>query len=90
MLAARFAEVSVTVTAAGEPAIDAEGNPEPWFEPARPITVRIALAGAETAELWGLLPLSHSLVVDDSEYLFGLAAGGRGLVEVSFRRCRFP
>ncbi len=88
--AARFAEVSVTVTAAGEPATDAEGNSEPWFEPARPITVRIALAGAETAELWGLLPLSHSLVVDDSEYLFGLAAGGRGLVEVSFRRCRFP
>ncbi len=88
--AARFAEVSVTVTAEGEPAIDADGNPEPWFEPARPISVRIARAGAEAAELWGLLPLSHSLVVDDSEYLFGLAAGGRGLVEVSFRRCRFP
>ncbi len=88
--AARFDEVSVTVTAAGEPAIDTEGNPEPWFEPARPITVRIARAGAETAERSGLLPLSHSLVVDDSEYLFGLAAGGRGLVEVTFRRCRFP
>ncbi len=88
--AARFAEVSVTVTAEGEPALDAEGNPEPWFESARPITVRIARAGAETAERSGLLPFSHSLVVDDSEYLFGLAAGERGLVEVTLRRCRFP
>ncbi len=88
--AARFAEVSVTVTAAGEPATDAEGSPEPWFEPARPITVRIARAGAETEERSGRLPLGHSLVVDDVEYLFGLAAGDRGLVEVTFRRCRFP
>ncbi len=88
--AAWFAEVSVTVTAAGEPATDADGNPEPWFEPARPITARIARAGAETEERYGRLPLSHSLVVDDVEYLFGLAAGDRGLVEVTFRRCRFP
>ncbi len=88
--AARFVEVSVTVTAAGEPATDAEGNPEPWFEPALPITVRITRAGAETEERSGLLPLSHSLVVDDTEYLFGLAAGDHGLVEVTFRRCRFP
>ncbi len=88
--AVRFAEVFVTVTAAGEPAADAEGNPEPWFEPALPITVRIARAGAETEERSGLLPLSHSLVMDDSEYLFGLAAGERGLVGVTLRRCRFP
>ncbi|RMD61828.1 MAG: hypothetical protein D6826_08935, partial [Alphaproteobacteria bacterium] len=34
-----FADKRITITASGEPTVNAEGNREAWFDPAKPVTV---------------------------------------------------
>jgi len=85
-----FAEGSVTITAAGESAVNANGQPEGWYDPAKPVTIRFTRLGGETEEVSGLLPLHHSVRVGDSEFRFTAVAGDRGFMNVTADRCSFP
>ena len=86
----RFASGAITVMALGQPARDALGNPEAWFDSAEPVTVQITHIGGKTSEFSGKLPLHPSLVVGDNEYRFSFAKSSRGFVEVSGVRCQYP
>jgi hypothetical protein len=87
---AAFADGAVTVTISGSPARDSAGNPEAWFDVAKPVTVRLTRPGGKAAETTGPLPLHPALVHGDREYLFSIFAGSRGLVQVMMEWCRFP
>lgn len=85
-----FGDGEITVTGEGVSARDSAGNPEAWFDPAEPVTVRLVHIGGETQEVSGILPLNPSLVVGDTEYRFTIVTGGRGFVEVAMVRCSYP
>lgn len=89
--AVTFAEGAIVVTGEGEPATNADGQPEAWFDAGKPVTLRFIQAGGAASEVAGMLPLHHSVVRGDREYLFNIVAGERqGFVTVSAVRCAFP
>lgn len=85
-----FADSTITVTAEGVSAKNAQGQVEAWYDPAEPVTLRFTRLGGETTEISGKLPLHHSVLVGDSEYRFTIAAGDRGFITVTGDRCKFP
>lgn len=85
-----FGGETVTVTASGANAANAEGKVEAWYDPAKPITVRFTEIGGRTTEKSGKLPLHHALVAGGSEYRFTILPGPQGFVKVSGERCKFP
>ena len=86
--AVTFAANTLTVTAAGESAIDAAGNREAWFDPSKPITLRVIALDGRRSETAGPLPLHHAVVSGDWEYRFSVVNGAsRGFVRVTADRC---
>ncbi len=86
-----FANNRITITALGESALNAEGKVEAWFDPAQPITLRLAQIGGRTTVEKGKLPLHASVIVKDKEYKYSVVAGQqRGFVEITGDRCDYP
>ncbi len=89
--AVTFARNSITVTAQGASASNAEGKSEAWFDPAKPVVLKFVNPGGASSEATGALPLHHSVVRGDGEYRFSIVAGEkRGFVSVTVERCAFP
>lgn len=85
-----FGNGTVTVTGEGQSAHNPQGNAESWFDPGQPVTIRITGMGGKGTTVSGVLPLHQSLVVDNSEYRFTIAAAQRSFVEVTSDRCAYP
>lgn len=86
-----FADNAITVVGEGEPAVNAAGQPEAWFDPAKPVTLMFARLGGKTSRVTAKLPLHHSVVLGDQEYRFtATASDSRGFVNVTADRCTFP
>lgn len=85
-----FANGTVTLTGEGQSARDKDGNPESWFDPNQPVTIKITAMGGKTATATGVLPLHQSLVIDSTEYRFTITSGQRSFAEVTADRCAFP
>ncbi len=67
------------------------GNREAWFDPAKAITVAFTLPGGGGEAVTGALPLYHSVVIDDHDHRFTIAAtNARGFVTVTERICAYP
>ncbi len=88
--AVSFADDTITVTGSGVSATDTNGNPEAWYDPAKPVTIAFTLLGGETVEVSGKLPLHHAMVMGDAEHRFSVVQGARGFVRVIGQRCRYP
>jgi hypothetical protein len=85
-----FANDTIAITGTGASARGATG-PEAWFDPGQPITIRISGLGGQPAEVAGMLPLAHTLVVRDAEYRFVFTpAQARGFAQVAAERCAYP
>ncbi len=85
-----FANNSITVTAEGDPATNAQGNVEAWFDPDKPIKVVFTHLGGERVEARGLLPVHHSIVENAVEHRFTVRSGERGFVRITGDQCRYP
>jgi hypothetical protein len=85
----RFDE-RVTVTGAGEPLRNAEGLPEAWFDPARPIRLDFRTLDGEVVTVVGVVPLTHRMVAGEREYRFSVVAGERSFVEITGQACSMP
>ncbi|SDG15717.1 hypothetical protein SAMN05216241_10646 [Limimonas halophila] len=86
-----FAGNTVTVTATGQPATDAQGQPQAWFDPAAPITATFTRLGGESQSAEGRLPVHHAMVVDGQEHRFSIVEGDdRAFAKVTWRRCDYP
>ncbi len=83
-----FVNSALTATASGQPATDADGNPEAWFDPAKEITFAVIAIDGERSESVGPLPLHHSVIWAGAEYRFTVVNGAsRGFVTVTADRC---
>ena len=83
-----FANNALTVTAIGQPATDLDGKPEAWFDPAKPLTLRIVAIGGDVDETAGPLPLHRAVMWGGAEYRFSVVNGeSRGFVRVTADRC---
>jgi hypothetical protein len=85
-----FANGAVTITASGETARNAGGQPVGWFDPGKPVTAIFSHLGGETFLADGLLPLHQSVAVGDTEFRFSLVAGARAFIQVTGEACPFP
>ena len=80
----------VTVTGAGEPMRSAEGLPEAWFDPALPIRLDFRTLDGAVVSIEGVVPLTHSMVIDRREYRFAVIAGEQRFVEITAQDCALP
>jgi hypothetical protein len=85
-----FAGGTVTVSGTGESARTAEGAPQAWFDPARPVTLTFTTIEGEVHDVTGTLPITHAFVLGAEEHRFVIAAGERSFAEVTADRCPFP
>ena len=86
-----FADNGIVITSEGESAVNAEGKPEAWFDPAKPIKVQFTTLGGMSSVASGMLPLHHSVVIGEDEFRFSLVVSERkGFVNVTGDRCQFP
>ncbi|GAB4394819.1 MAG: hypothetical protein Tsb0032_23480 [Kiloniellaceae bacterium] len=88
--AVSFGERSITVTARGEAARDANGNLEAWYDPEKPLSVTFTQLGGKTVTAEGPLPLHYSVVAGDDEFRFTALPGARGFLTVTADRCDYP
>jgi hypothetical protein len=87
---ASFGDNAITVTADGNPTVNPQGKLEAWFDPAQPVTLTFTEAKGAVSKTTGVLPIARSIVVGGFEYKFSIAAGVRGIVNVTLERCRYP
>lgn len=80
----------LTLLVEGQAARDANGQPQPLFDPAEPVQLRLVAGGAKLPDVEGKLPLSHVLFTGAWEYRLALSAAQRGQVTLVIERCPFP
>jgi hypothetical protein len=80
----------IMVTATAESAIDADGQAEAWYDPARPVQLFFRTLDGRELRVEGALPLAHRMLVDGLEYRFNAIAGPTSFVEVTGQACPFP
>lgn len=85
-----FGNGVVTVTGEGEAATNANGLPEAWYDPGKPVKIVFIEIGGKRTVKEGLLPIQHSLVVGSKEYRFTVAAGERSFISVTSDSCDYP
>lgn len=89
--AVSFAERRITVSGDGRPARDAAGEPLDWFDPALPVTLRFLTITGDLSRVAGRLPLAHSVILGDREWVFqAIASRDSGFVEVTAQSCAYP
>jgi len=87
--AARLAD-RVIVTGRGEPARNAEGLAEAWYDPAAQVELVFRNLDGTEEIVEGVLPLRHTMVVDGRELRIAAIAGERSFVEVTGQTCPLP
>lgn len=87
-----FADNRITITGEGAAARAADGAAQAWFDPMKPVGLRFLRIDGEVGTAEGLLPLAHSVVMGNSEFLFMAKASDRqpGAIDVTMQRCVFP
>jgi hypothetical protein len=68
----------------------AEGLPEAWYDPALPVRVDFQTLDGAVVSIQGVVPLTHSMVVDRREYRFSVVAGDQRFVEITAQDCALP
>lgn len=85
-----FAGGFITVKGIGESVLDSNGKPLAWFNPDKPITLSFTYIGGENEEVVGVLPLHHSIIIDQTIYRFSVIEGERSFVNVIGIPCSYP
>jgi hypothetical protein len=80
----------ITVTASAESALDANGQREAWYDPAKPVQIQFRTLDGRELMIEGSLPLAHRMLVDGREYRFSAMAGPTSFLEVTGQACSFP
>lgn len=82
----------LTVTLNGDPAVNTDGQKEAWYDTEKPVTVTFTDPVGKSWDVNGALPLSHQMVVGDSEFqiAFAIEEKRRGYALVTAKRCNFP
>lgn len=84
---ATFADNTITVSAEGVPLVNANGQTEAWFDPAKPVTLTFMHLNGASGRAQGALPLTHAIAVGGHEYRFQVQEGPRSFIVVTMDRC---
>lgn len=87
---ARFADGALTLSGEGATSRDPSGAPLAWFDPSKPVTLSFTDKNGKQTQIQGMLPLQHSVIVDDVEYRLKISPGARSFVDVVGDHCPFP
>ena len=85
-----FAAGIITVTGTGFSVSHDAGLPLAWFDPGQPVVINFTTVGGENTEISGLLPLHHSLIIDEKIYRFSILSGDTSFVNVVGLPCSYP
>ncbi|MAF97541.1 MAG: hypothetical protein CMH26_02785 [Micavibrio sp.] len=85
-----LADGALVVAAEGASALNSQGKPEAWFDPSKRIKLSFALLGGQVEKKEAILPVHHSVVVDDREYRFTITDGARSFAKVTYDSCDYP
>ena len=88
--AASFGKDRITITGRGASAKSADGHPQAWFDPSKPVSLTFTAVDQPSVKHAGVLPLSHSVVLGEREFRFLVQAGRRGFVLVTAEDCAYP
>lgn len=80
----------ITVTGEGESARNEAGLPEAWYDPAQPVRLEFRTLDGATTHMEGIVPFTHRMAVDGTEYRFSAVQGERRFVEVTVQACALP
>ncbi|MBE7635650.1 hypothetical protein GUA87_02245 [Sneathiella sp. P13V-1] len=85
-----LADGSVTVSGLGASTLNADGKPEAWYDPSKPVAITFTKIGGKTEKVEGVLPISKSLVFGSDEFRFTVQQGNQSFAVISVTRCDFP
>tara|TARA_R110001592_G_scaffold79054_1_gene236679 strand:- start:10856 stop:11581 length:726 start_codon:yes stop_codon:yes gene_type:complete len=80
----------IVVTGKGTSAQNSLGKKEAWFDPGKPVELLFDVKDGQSETKKGVLPMYHSLVIEDKEYRFTMKAGEKSFVTVSYDYCDYP
>jgi hypothetical protein len=80
----------IMVTALAESALSERGQPEAWYDPAKPVRLGFQTLDGRELAVEGPLPLHHSVLVDGTEYRFSAIPGPTSFVEITGQACPLP
>ena len=84
---AGFANNQIIVSANGISAVSQGGQALAWFDPKQPVAVKFTTLDGQSTVANGIVPLTHTVVVDNAEYRFRVERSARGFLEVTGNRC---
>lgn len=86
-----FADRRITISGDGRPARNGDGEALDWFDPGGPVTLRFLTIDGELSRAAGRLPLAHSVILNDREWMFqAMPAAEPGYVEITAQSCAYP
>lgn len=85
-----ISEGAILIKGRGESAKNQKGDPEAWFDQAKPIQLEFTTKEGKLESKKGVLPLSHSLIIEGREYRFIVEPGARSFAKVTFNSCDYP
>lgn len=80
----------ISIEGTGESAKNASGKQEAWFDPGQPVEIIFSYRRGVQEKKKGLLPMYHSMVVDNKEYRFTVTAGAKSFAKVTYDHCDYP
>ncbi len=85
-----FARGAVTITGAGNAAVNSSGKLESWFDPGKEVAIKFTSLGGKDVIKKSLLPIHHSMIIGKKEHRFTLAKGNRSFISVTSDSCDYP
>lgn len=86
-----LADGRITLRLSGEPARDAEGRPQAWYDAAGPVRLDMVSVAGERFEMTGILPLARTVVVAGREYRILVQPDERrGYARLAVESCAWP
>ncbi|MCC6597331.1 MAG: hypothetical protein IT559_00890 [Alphaproteobacteria bacterium] len=85
-----IADGALVIKGTGASAVNASGNPEAWYDPSKKVTIEFTGQGGIKEVKEGIMPITHSLVVENREYRVSISEGARSFAKVSFDSCDYP
>ena len=83
------ADGAIIIKGKGVSASNKQGQPEAWFDSAKPVDVSFQTAtGTEVKQ--GNLPIRYSVVAGNREYRFTIEEGAKSFAKVVFDSCSYP
>lgn len=81
---------AIIVKGSGVSARNEKGDNEAWYDPAKAVSLTFVTKDGRTQTKNGIMPLSHSVVLEGREYRLTVTDSARSFAKVTFDSCDYP